>query len=133
MLVETMGRIERDAFRAKLKEEWCSLWRERFDDRIRAEGVSVREYPTLFVDRGHVIFASRRAKTPSFSEIVEYWSSQNMVYSPDPSGGGWGKFIRTEVRKLGHSRTRVFEDNPSEHKSKKKQLRKGGRGWLHVE
>lgn len=126
-------RLERDKFRQRLKEEWELLWMERFDDRIMAEGVAVRDYPSLFMDRGFVIFASRSAKAPSFSEIVEFWASQGFVYAPDPSVGGWGKFIRTELRKLTHSRATKFQDDQPKCKREGRQLKKGGRGWLHVE
>ncbi|MBS7636759.1 hypothetical protein KEJ37_05435, partial [Candidatus Bathyarchaeota archaeon] len=79
--------------------EWASLWKERFDDRVRAEGVSVRDYPLLFMKRGYVIFATRDAKAPSFSEIVDFWASKGYVYAPHPAVGGWGKFIKTWLKK----------------------------------
>ena len=125
------GQVQKDEFRRRLKDEWGSLWRERFDDRIRAEGVSVRDYPLLFVDRGVVVFASRGAKSPSYSAIVGFWTSQGLVYSPDPSVGGWGKFVRTEMKNLVHSRARMFEASRTKAESAKQQLKKGGRGWLH--
>jgi len=129
--VEPESRAERDAFRSKLKEQWSLLWTERFDDRVRAEGVSVRDYPLLFTSRGHVIFATRDAKTPSFSQIMEVWASQGMVYSPDPDVGGWGKFIRTELYRAAHSRARTYVNGQSKCEREKQQLKKGGRGWLH--
>jgi hypothetical protein len=122
---------EKDEFRRKIKQEWRFLWSERFDDRFRAEGVSVRDYPLLFVDRGVVVFATRGAKSPSLSEIVDFWTSQGLVYSPDPFLGGWGKFIRTELKRHTHSRARIFDRNGSQAKCEKQQLKKGGRGWLH--
>jgi hypothetical protein len=125
------GQVQKHEFRRRLKDEWRSLWRERFDDRIRAEGVSVRDYPLLFVDRGVVVFASRGAKSPSYSAIVDFWTSQGLVYSPDPSVGGWGKFVRTEMKNLVHSRVRMFEAARTKAESAKQQLKKGGRGWLH--
>jgi hypothetical protein len=97
--VESGSRAERDAFRSRLKEEWGLLWTERFDDWVRAEGVSVRDYPLLFMSRGDVIFATRDAKAPSFSQIMEVYASQGLVYSPDPDVGGWGKFVRVELNK----------------------------------
>jgi len=129
--VESSDNIQQEEFRRKLKEEWALMWRERFDDKIKAEGITVRDYPELFMDRGFVIFASRDAKTPNFHEIVDFWASQGLIYSPDPSVGGWGKFIRTELRKLGHSRARNFDDATIKGKNGKQQLKKGGRGWLH--
>jgi hypothetical protein len=129
--VESGSRVERDAFRSRLKEQWGLLWTERFDDRVRAEGVSVRDYPLLFMGRGHVIFATRDAKAPSFSQIMEVYASQGLVYSPDPDVGGWGKFVRTELSKVAHSRARLFVNGQSECKKEKQHLKKGGRGWLH--
>jgi len=132
VLVEKSDRIKRDEFRRRLKEEWRLLWRERFDDRVRAEGVAIRDYPLVFMDRGFVIFASRDAKAPCFSEVVEFWASQGLVYASDPNVGGWGKFVRTELKKVVHSRARMFGDGKPPRKGEKQQLKKGGRGWLHI-
>lgn len=129
--MESGSRDERDAFRGRLKEEWGLLWKERFDDRVRAEGVSVRDYPLLFMSRGHVIFASRDAKAPSFSQIVEVWASQGLVYSPDPDVGGWGKFVRTELNRVTRSRARAFVNGQCKCQKERQHLKKGGRGWLH--
>jgi hypothetical protein len=129
--VESESRVERDAFRSKLKEQWGLLWTERFDDRVRAEGVSVRDYPLLFTSRGHVIFATRDAKAPSFSQIMEVYASQGLVYSPDPDVGGWGKFVRTELNRAAHSRAKTYVNGQSKCEKEKQQLKKGGRGWLH--
>lgn len=126
-----MTRDEEDEFRRRLKEEWRRLWRERFDDKVRAEGVASQDYPLVLTDRGHVIFATREAKAPSFSDIIEYWRAHGRVYSPDPSVGGWGRFIRTELKKLGHSRAKEFRKDEPKDNGEKKQLKKGGRGWLH--
>ncbi len=127
--MESKSRGEKDDFRRNLKQEWGSMWRERLDDKVRAEGIVVRDYPLLFMDRGFIVFATRSAKMPSFPEIIEYWASQGMVYSPDPMVGGWGKFIRTEM-KGPHSRARAFR-NDNIVRKRRQQLRKGGRGWLH--
>jgi len=129
--VESRSREERDAFRGRLKEEWELLWRERFDDRVRAEAVSVRDYPLLFMSRGHIIFASRDAKAPSFSRIVEVWASQGLVYSPDADVGGWGKFVRTELNRGTRSRARAFVNGQHKCQKERQHLKKGGRGWLH--
>ena len=126
-------RARRDEFRAELKEEWACLWRERFDDKTRGEGVSVRDYEFVFMSYGDVIFASRDAKAASFSEVVEYWGSQGFVYSPDPAVGGWGKFIRTELNRQAHPRAIEFKKSHGEKSKRYGQLKKGGRGWLHVE
>jgi hypothetical protein len=134
--MESIDRPRRDEFLRRLKEEWRLLWMERFDDRVRAEGVAVRDYALLFMDRGSIIFATRDAKAPSFSEILEFWASQGFVYSPDPAVGGWGKFIRTELRthasKDAHSMAKIFYGEKSKRVCEKQQLKKGGRGWLHI-
>jgi hypothetical protein len=127
-----MSNVKQTAFRQKLKEEWTIMWKERFDDKAKAEGVAVRDYPLLFMDQGFVIFASRDAKTPILSEIVAIWASQGLVYYTDPSVGGWRKFIRTELRKVAHSRADSFQRNIPRDQSVKQQLKKNGRGWLHV-
>ena len=125
-------RVSRDEFMRKLKEEWSLMWTERFDDKVRAEGVAFRDYDLLFMDRGLVIFASRDARVTSFSEILEFWSRQGMVYSPNPSVGGWGKFIRTELKRHNHSFTKMHKNAKPNRKSEKQQLKKGGKGWLHI-
>jgi hypothetical protein len=121
--------VERDEFRRRLKEEWRLLWSERFDDRVRAEGVAARDYPLFFTDRGHVICATREAKAPSFSDVLDYWRGQGRLYWPEPAVGGWGKFIHTELKNVAHSRaTRSKAQKPE---AKRQQLKKSGRGWLH--
>lgn len=130
-LVSIRSRTEQDEFRRRLKEEWRLLWRERFDDKVRAEGVSIRDYPLLFVDRGFVVFATKGAKSPSYSDIVDFWMSQGLAYSPDPFLGGWGKFIRTELKRHAHARASTFSGDHPKVKVERQQLKKGGRGWLH--
>ena len=131
VLVGSGDRARRDEFLRRLKEEWRLMWRERFDDRVRAEGVAVRDYPLVLMDRGCVIFASRDAKAPSFSEVVDFWASQGLVYAPDPAVGGWGKFIRNFIIRRSERRRIMESTKPSNGSCKKQQLKKGGRGWLH--
>jgi len=127
------GRSVRDEFLRKLKEEWRLMWMERFDDKVRAEGVAVRDYQLLLMGRGFIIFASRDAKAPSLSEIIEYWAGRGMVYAPDPKVGGWGKFIRTFLLKPSEKRKALAEyaHQNGDFEKKGLQLKKGGRGWLH--
>ena len=129
-----MDDAEWEKFRGRLKEEWKSLWRERIDDKLRAEGIANRDYDMLFLDRGTVIFASRDAEIPSFREVLEVWAPPNIPYAvpPDPRVGGWRKFIRTELRQTVESRKRRFDYRERASKMKKQHLRKGGCGWLHV-
>ena len=121
--------VKLDDFRRRLREEWRLLWSERFDDKVSAEGVAVRDYPLVFADRGHVIFATREARAPSFSDIVNHWRAQGQLYWPDPAVGGWGKFIRTELKNAAHSR--ATRARAKEAEGERQQLKKGGRGWLH--
>jgi hypothetical protein len=125
--------VKRHEFLRKVKEEWRLLWSERFDDKIRGEGVAVRDYPLVLMDRGFVIFASRDAKPPSFSEIVDFWVSQGLVYAPDPAIGGWGKFVRTFIIRRSKKCGLVESTKPLNGSCKKPQLKKSGRGWLHKE
>jgi hypothetical protein len=115
----------------RLKEEWGLLWRERFDDKVRAEGVSTQDYPMVFAVRGQVIFASRDAKTQCFSDVLASYTSQGLVYSPELYVGGWSKFIRAELKRTAHSRARSFAAEKPKNKKEKQHLKKGGRGWLH--
>jgi hypothetical protein len=119
-------------FRRVLREEWKRLWRERIDDKFRGEGIAIRDYDMLFMDRGTIIFASRDARLPTLHEIMEMWAPQEIHYAvpPHPSVGGWGKFIRTELKKGPHSRAKAHKRQPKR-KREKQQLKKGGKGWLH--
>jgi hypothetical protein len=127
-IVENMNNAANDDFRRKLKEEWSLLWKERFDDKYRAEGVAIQNYPLLLMDRGCVIFASRNAATPSFPQIVEYWAAKNCLRNLEPTAGGWGKFVRTIYARRSERR---MSADPTRKHIKKQQLKKGGRGWLH--
>jgi len=129
-----MEYVEWIEFRRSLKEEWKNLWRERIDDKVRAEGIANRDYDMLFLDRGTIIFASRDAKLPSFREILETWVPPSMMNAvpPDPSVGGWRKFIRTELKKVIGRRKRRFDHREGANERRSQQLKKGGRGWLHV-
>ena len=119
----------------ELKKEWRTLWRERIDDKVRAEGIADKDYGMLFVERGTVIFATRKFKMLSFREILQLHGviDVDRVVGPHPSVGGWGKFIRTVIAPQRSSRLgrikrarRYFEGE-----KQKQQLKKGGRGWLH--
>lgn len=118
-----------------VKEEWKRLWLFRIDDKVRAEGLANREYPLLFVEQGTVIVATRDFRLLSLREILELHLVENSgrYVSPYPSVGGWGKFVRTVVKK--QSRTRRWQDSDVRLKKRKKkvtlQAKKGGRGWLH--
>ncbi len=116
-----------------LKVQWKLLWSERFNDKIRAEDVSLNDYTALSVERGTVIHANRDFKTLTFKEILE----QHLVENPDrfiqPNAqvGGWSKFVKTKI-----SNNDQQKKKDSLHYADKKQgihqPKKSGRGWLHV-
>jgi hypothetical protein len=114
---------------AGLKVEWTSLWCERFNDKVRAEGVSIADYQKLKVNRGTIIHATRKCKTLYFKEILK----DNFVENPDryiqPASfeGGWNKFIKTQITSA-NTRKRAASYVPIKPKGTPK---KGGRGWLH--
>jgi hypothetical protein len=118
----------------ELRVEWKRLWKERVDDKVRAEGIAKEDYSSLFVEKGTVIFATRNFKLLSFKGILEEHGISEVYkfVSPSPGVGGWGKFIKGSVqqgRPGGRSRRAVgyFVEE-----KKPQQLRKGGRGWLHL-
>lgn len=117
----------------ELKVQWKLMWSERFNDKIKAEGVSVDNYISLMVERGTIIHATRDFKALSFKEIIK----QNMIkepdrfLQPDVNAGGWNKFIKTKITGGTPKKTRRADDCVAE-KSKKSQPKKNGRGWLHT-
>ena len=113
------------------------MWSERFNDKVRAEGVSVGDYAVLFVERGTIIHATRNFKALSFREIVE----QHMLEDPDRfiqtdvHVGGWNKFIKTEItshRPQSRKHAASYIPEKRSNKSEAQQPKKGGRGWLHT-
>lgn len=117
----------------ELRQCWKLLWRDRIDDRVRAEGIASEDYEILFVDQGTVIIATRDFKPPSLVEIVERHledKQSGRVVAPNSTVGGWGKFIRNVIRKQ-EKFTKRGRPVPSEPEKKKQQLKKGGRGWVH--
>lgn len=121
-------------FVEELKTQWKTLWRERVDDKVRAESIAEKDYSALFVERGTVIFATRKFRMPSFKEILQLHGVADVdrVVGPHPSVGGWGKFIRTVIANQQRSRLRKRTSQYFEAEKKKQQLKKGGRGWLHL-
>jgi hypothetical protein len=117
-----------------LRAEWKRLWKERFDDKIRAECIANKNYSSLFVEKGTVIFATRSFKFGSFKGFLEEHGVSDVYrfVSPSPAVGGWGKFIKNSVLLSrsggrGPQSSRYFV----EEEKKPQQLKKGGRGWLH--
>jgi len=117
----------------ELKVQYKMLWRERIDDKVRAEGIANKDYTMLFVEKGTVIFASRDFKPLNFKEILDQHKVVDVdrVVPPSPHVGGWGKFVRTEIAsQKRHGRVRQTRQCLDD-KKQRQYLKKGGRGWLH--
>jgi len=127
---------EKRQFVEELKQQWKTLWQERIDDKVRAEGISDKDYSQLFIERGTVIMATRKFKAPDFNEILQQHltadsSNINDVLPPNPTVGGWGKFIRNVVSNQVPQARRRRNALTEPVKKTNQQFKKGGRGWLH--
>ncbi len=116
----------------ELRGQWKDLWRNRFDDKVRAEGIAKKEYSNLFVERGTVIMATRDFRPLDFFDIVKHHLSDDAEKGVPPNStiGGWGKFVRNKIC-INKNKTRRFIP-PTPSRKKGQQLKKGGRGWLHA-
>ncbi len=118
--------------------EWKKLWRERHDDKVRAEGIAANDYQELFVDKGTIIYANRDFKPLNFKEILK----RHQVVNPDRfipppvAVGGWGVFIKKNITLANFTVKRNLRATAYKaengHEKEKQQKKKGGRGWLHV-
>jgi len=115
----------------ELRTQWKLLWRDRIDDRVKAEGIANQDYVKLFVERGTVIIATRDYKSPDFVEILQQHISSDAekLVPPNPTVGGWGKFVRGVLSKQKGLNRRPPPPKPD--RGKDQQLKKSGRGWLH--
>jgi len=117
----------------ELKAQWKLLWRERFNDKVRAEDVAVKDYASLLVEKGIIIHANRDFKALNFKEILEQHMIENpdRFIPPDVKVGGWHKFAKTKI-----SNNKFQKNNPTfkppSGKQTAQQPKKGGRGWLHT-
>ncbi len=116
----------------ELRTDWKHLWRNRLDDKVRAEGIAKQDYSKLFVERGTVIMATRDYKPLEFFDIVKEYLEfdAEKAVPPNSTIGGWGKFIRNNIRKQKKSTRRFSPPKPT--RKKGQQQKKGGRGWLHA-
>lgn len=116
----------------KLKGEWKLLWSERFDDRVRAEGISVGDYASLHVERGTIIHATRDFKALNFKEILDQNTTEHFerYLTPDVNVGGWSKFVKTKITNPMPKKMCQMPCAPK--KRLVQQPKKGGRGWLHA-
>lgn len=117
----------------ELKLEWNRLWRERVDDKVRAEGIAVNDYTSLFIDKGTIIHATRDYKALNFKEILEQHeiSGIERYIPPNPQVGGWTKFVKSHITIQPHPGKRLTVPYKQK-KRQKQQLKKNGRGWLHI-
>ena len=115
-----------------LKTQWRLLWSERFNDKVRAEDVSVNDYASLSVERGMIIHANKDFKALSFREILEQHMTGDIdrFIQPDPHVGGWNKFVRTNITNYPQKYKRTLLVAPN--RGALQQPKKGGRGWLHT-
>ena len=119
-----------------VRKEWKLLWRDRIDDKTRAEGMANRNFALLFVERGTVIIATRDFRLLDLKEILRVHKIENAerFIPPHPSVGGWGKFARTVINTQRRAtRAQQLKDAAPRRVNRKRnlQLKKGGRGWLH--
>lgn len=115
----------------KLKNQWKKLWQERVDDKVRAEGIAIADYSPLFVEQGTIIHATRDFKALNFKEILEKHEVDNAqrFIQPNPSVGGWNKFIKTQITNKPSQRKKRAE---AYNKEKKEPRKFKKRGWLHA-
>ena len=116
----------------ELRGQWKDLWRNRIDDKVRAEGIAKQDYSELFVERGTVIMATRDYKPLEFFDIVQEHLTLDAEKAVPPNStiGGWGKFIRNKIRNQKKTTRRFAPPKPTY--AKGQQRKKGGRGWLHT-
>ena len=118
----------------ELKAQWKLLWMERFDDRVRAEGVSANDYAILDIEKGTIIHATKDFKILNLKQILEKYQIENpeRYVQPDNHVGGWNKFVKTEINgKTKKGCVPVLGASDGSVSKKKQQAKKGGRGWLH--
>jgi hypothetical protein len=117
----------------ELKVEWKRLWSERHDDKIRAEGIAINDYSSLFIDKGTVIHATRDFKALNFKDILEQHEVPNAerYIPPSPSVGGWGKFVKENITANNQTKNKNTKNPHSKMQSETQLQRKNGRGWLN--
>ena len=108
----------------ELRTDWKDLWRNRLDDKVRAEGIAKHEYEKLFVEQGTVILATRDFKPLEFFDIVQEYlkADTEKVLPMNATIGGWGKFIKTNIRKRQQATRRQAPPKPT-HKGQQQKKR----------
>ncbi len=116
-----------------LKVQWKLLWNERFNDKVRAEGVSEKDYEILNVERGTVITATRDFKVLNFKDILEKHliEQPDRFVQPNANIGGWTQFVKTNINTHTPQKSnRHLREAPN--KLIALQSKKSRRGWLHA-
>ena len=128
-----MASLADEALVLEVKSQWKRMWSERIDDRVRAEGIASMDFDKLFVERGTVVLATRCFRLLALRDILERHKIEDAERHVAPSRhvGGWRKFARTSLPRYESERQRRGF-SVSADMGKKQQLKKGGRGWLHV-
>jgi hypothetical protein len=121
-------RSQTEKIRKDLKNEWNTLWKNKYDDERAAEGVSIENYSMLDVDQGQVIYATRSCKQIIFEDILEQRLGSNYADKiiPTPEVGGWKKFARNNL-----PRSKSRRDKPEIKADLNQHQRKHGKGWLN--
>jgi hypothetical protein len=118
-----------DSLTDEIRGQWRRMWRERVDDRVRAEGIAAQDYDKLFVERGTVVLATRNFKFLTLRGILEQHKIVNVdpFVQANPHTGGWKRFGRANA----YRRLNALPE-PKTEVDNSRQLKKGGRGWLHL-
>jgi hypothetical protein len=126
--------LKQNTFVDELRVEWKRLWNERLNDKVRAEGIAVEDYSSLFIDKGTVIHATRDFKVLNFKEILRQHEVENpeRYIQPNPTVGGWNKFVKDNITKQSPRKKHTSEELPVKDRKEKAQQKKSGRGWLHM-
>jgi hypothetical protein len=91
----------------KPKVQWKLLWSERYNDKIKAEDVSINDYEILDVQKGTIIHATRDFKAVNFRDILHEHLVENpdRYVQPKAQEGGWNKFVKKPSPKTPHKHT----------------------------
>ena len=108
-----------------VKDEWHDLWQSKKDDEIIAESISAKKYAWLEVEKGEIIRDSKHLSL-DFLTILEknYGIDEAAKINPDPSIGGYKKFIKDNLTKR-----KARREAPKVKVDLNQPQRKGGRGW----
>jgi hypothetical protein len=126
--------MDQKALVDELKTTWKKLWQERVDDKVRAEGIAINDYSMLYVERGTIIHATRDYLALNFKDILQQHQIENAerYIPPSQAVGGWNKFVKTQITKQQPHKKKRAEVYLAEKTERRRQPKKGGRGWLHL-